>query len=114
MVSKQFKDDAEEGTRSIKWTGPGDNEEYKELTKPGSLMPILSVCKNGRFKPDGRFPNLKSIDCDTLDTLMDLNGCPSGLEVLKCSGCKLIQSLAPLAACANLRKLDLCGTASSH
>ena len=23
MVSKQFKDDAEEGTRSIKWVGPG-------------------------------------------------------------------------------------------
>ena len=45
-----------------------------------------------------------------LDTLMDLNGCPSGLEELSCDGCWLIQSLAPLSACANLRKLNLFNT----
>lgn len=38
---------------------------------------------------------------------MDLNGYPSGLEELSCISCILIQSLNPLAARANLRKLDL-------
>ena len=106
MVSKQFKDDAEEGTKSIKWKGPDDDEEEEEL-KPSTLMAILATCTKGRFKPEGRLLNLKSIICDSLDTLMDLNGCPSGLEVLSCYGCRRIKSLAPLAACTNLRKLIL-------
>ena len=113
MVSKQFKADAEEGTRSIKWKGPGEDEEEEEEeeevdTKPRNLMGILASPvrnRDGCFKD--RLPNLKSIDCNDLDTLMDLNGCPSGLEVLNCGSSKLIQSLAPLAACTNLRKLDL-------
>ena len=93
MVSKQFKDDAEEGSNSIRWEGPGVNDD--KAYKPISLMNILAMRgRDGKFKD--RLPNLKSIDCYGLDTLMDLNGCPIGLEVLSCNGCNLIQSLAPL------------------
>jgi Leucine-rich repeat (LRR) protein len=110
LVSKLFKSHAEEGTTKIKWIGP-DNEEDKKLAKPNSLMPLLfNPERNGDGRLKDRLPNLKSIICCQLNTLMDLNGCPSGLEELKCDGCHLIQNLAPLAACTNLRKLDVCFT----
>ena len=108
LVSKLFKSLAEEGTMTIKWKGPEDNEEDQRLAKPNSLMPLLfnpERDRDGRLKD--RLPHLKSIDCERLDTLMDLNGCPSGLEELNCDGCRLIQSLAPLAACTSLHKLDV-------
>ena len=106
MVSKQFKDDAEEGTRSIKWKGPGNNGEEEDLPTPSSLWPLMVTRdKNGRLKD--RLPNLKSIHCSGLDTLMDLNGCPIGLEELLCGDCTYVQNLAPLAACTNLRLLHL-------
>jgi hypothetical protein len=75
LVSKLFKSHAEEGMTKIKWIGP-DNEEDKELAKPNSLAGILVSPERNR---DGilkdRLPNLKSIICCKLDTLMDLNGC---------------------------------------
>ena len=48
MVSKQFKDDAEEGTRCIKWKGPGDEEDEEEGeeevdTKPRTLIAMDST-----------------------------------------------------------------------
>ena len=41
MVSKQFKDDAEEGTRSIEWKGPDDDDD--EVFKPSGLVSILCL-----------------------------------------------------------------------
>ena len=86
-------------------------EGEDKLPTPVSLMPLITnpvVDRDGRFTR--RLPNLKSIDCDELDTLMDLNGCPVGLEVLSCYGCRRVKSLAPLADGTSLRKLDLNGT----
>ena len=43
MVSKQFKDDAEEGTRRIKWKGSGDDDdEDEEEFKPRNLMILIN------------------------------------------------------------------------
>lgn len=82
------------------------SKEEEELPRPASLWPVLITrCIDGRIKDC--LPNLKRIDCIQLDTLMDLNGCPSCLEVLDCSDCPLIQSLDPLAACTNLRDLTI-------
>jgi Leucine-rich repeat (LRR) protein len=107
LVSKLFKSHAEEGTTKISWKGPDEAKE--EEPRPNTLLSILVSPERNR---DGLFkellPNLKSIDCDELcDTLTDLKGCPSHLEVLNCGWCTHIKSLAPLAACTNLRKLDV-------
>ena len=112
QVSKLFKSHAEEGTKKITWKRPDEEgEEEEEEDKPSSLMLILASPlrnRDGCFKE--RLPNLKSIGCDGLDILKDLNGCPSGLEELSCGQCPLIKSLAPVAACTNLRKLSLLST----
>ena len=111
LVSNLFKSHAEEGTTKITWEGNVDNEreeEEEEEAKPSSLMPILTSPvrdRDGRLKD--RHPKLKSIHCEGLDTLMDLNGCPRGLEELSCKDCRLIKSLAPLSACIHLRMLNL-------
>jgi hypothetical protein len=121
LVSKLFKSHAEEGTTTIKWQGRGvtaivnvqdpevDQIETEPLSSPNSLWSIISVRDRYGGIRD-RLPNLKNIDCNGLDTLMDLNGCPVGLETLSCNDCTLIQSLDPLAACTNLRKLTLLST----
>ena len=104
MVCKQFRDDAEAGTKMIAWKG-GD----EELTKPSTLA-VLFGFKDNRIM-EGRLSHVRVISLHGLeDTFIDLKGCPRGLVMLDCSGCKLINNLAPLAICTNLLFLRANGT----
>jgi hypothetical protein len=73
------------------------------MPKPSTLFSILvSSTRNRDGLCKERLSMLKSIDCS------DSHG-PEWIVAVS-SGCTLIQSLAPLAACTNLHKLNLHNT----
>ena len=78
---------------------------------PSNLAMFLPSAATMHGQPGARWPNLVTIKLAGLNrNVSSLFGIPSTIQFLCIANCNFVHSLAPLASCTSLKKLDCSGT----